>query len=224
MLMSTRIPPNRRILFSIFVPPLLFAPIGVLLFLSGVETSILKDGWYLSIFLSCLMISMRERTSLSQIGLTKRNLGLSLLLSSMWEIVTYILLGITPFFLITRTLPILIQLDETMIFPASHFMLVGLAEETWMRGLLLKRLREWKPKGSAPIIWSSIIFVLLHLPASSIMIIQDPSVLPLLLLSWSTLFIWSAGLAVIVLKTGNLFGPIVIHGLDDFVSKVLYSL
>ncbi|RLI04238.1 hypothetical protein DRO38_01695 [Candidatus Bathyarchaeota archaeon] len=87
-----------------------------------------------------------------------------------------------------------------------------------------KRLREWKPEGSAPIIWSLVIFVLLHIPASLLMVIQDLSVLSLLLLSWSTLFIWSVGVAAIALKTGNLFGPIVIHGLDDFVSKVLYSL
>jgi len=138
--------------------------------------------------------------------------------------VTYISIGILPFFLEAGKLPILVQFNETMIASAFHFMLVGLAEETWMRGLLLMRLKEWRPEGAAPIIWSSIIFVLLHVPTSSLMIIRNMSLLPLILLSWLILFVWSAGLAVIMLKTGNLFGPIVIHGLDDFVSKVLYPL
>ena len=167
---------------------------------------------------------MRENTPLSQIGLRKRKLGLSLLLSGIWEIATYIPLGILPFLWVTGKLPVLAQFNGTMVTSAFHFMLVGLAEETWMRGLLLKRLKEWRPEGSAPVIWSSIIFVLLHVSASLLTIIQDVSLLPLLLLSWLTLFIWSAGLAVITLKTGNLFGPIVIHSLDDFVSKGLYPL
>ncbi|HIE18204.1 TPA: CPBP family intramembrane metalloprotease [Candidatus Bathyarchaeota archaeon] len=128
------------------------------------------------------------------------------------------------FFLATGKLPILARFNETMATSAFPFMLVSLAEETWMRGLLLKRLKEWRPEGPAPVMWSSLIFVLMHLPASSLMISQEISLLPLLLLSWSILFVWSAGLAAIVLKTGNLFGPIVIHGLDDFVSKVLYPL
>jgi len=101
-------------------------------------------------------------------------------------------------------------------------MLVGLAEETWMRGLLLKRLKEWSPTGAAPVIWSSIVFVLLHVPAASFIIIQDLSLLPLLALSWLTLFVWAAGLAAIALRTGNLLGPIIVHWLDDFVSKVRY--
>ena len=137
---------------------------------------------------------------------------------------TYIFLGILPFFALTGRLPVLVPFDEAMITSAFHFALVGLAEETWMRGLLLKRLREWRPRGSAPVMWSSILFVLFHLPAAYFMIIQDASLLPHLALSWLTLFAWSAGLAVIVLKTGNLFGPIIVHTLDDFVSKVLYPL
>jgi len=133
-------------------------------------------------------------------------------------------LGIVPFFVITGRLPMLIPFNEAMVYSAFHFMLVGLAEETWIRGLLLNRLREWRPNGSAPIIWSSILFVLYHIPAASSMITQDISIIPPLALSWLTLFVWSAGLAVIVLKTGNLLGPIIVHGLDDFVTMVLYPL
>jgi len=164
------------------------------------------------------------KDSFLKIGLTKQKLGLSLLLSGVWETVTYILLGILPFLLATGKMPILARFNEIMITSAFHFILVGLAEETWMRGLLLMRLKEWRPEGPAPVIWSSIIFILLHVPASSLMIIRNINLLPLLLLSWLTLFVWSAGLAVIVLKTGNLFGPIIIHGLDAIVSKVLYPL
>jgi len=215
---------DKRILFSIFIPPLSFAPIGMLLLLLDVNVSIIREGWYLSIFISCILMMMREKISLSQIGLTKQKLGLSLLLSGIWEIMTYIFLGILPFLLITGKMPILVQLNGNMLISAFHFTLVGIAEETWIRGLLLKRLREWRPGGIASIMWSSVIFVLFHLPSSALMIIRDVSLLSLLLLSWSTLFIWSAGLAVIMLKTGNLLGPIIIHSLDDFVSKVLYPL
>ena len=89
-LMATRSSPKRRIFFSIFVPPLVFAPVGVLLFLLDVEVSILRDAWYLSIFVCCLTIAIRDKTPLSQIGLSKRKLVSSLLLASAWEIVTYV--------------------------------------------------------------------------------------------------------------------------------------
>lgn len=178
----------------------------------------------MSIFFSCVYIAMRDKTPLSQIGLSKQKLGLSLLLASAWEVVTFLFLGIIPFFLVTGRLPILVPFNEATMTSAFHFMLVSVAEETWMRGLLLRRLREWRPEGSVPVVGSSIIFVLYHVPAASLIVIQDISLVPLLALSWLTLFVWSAGLAVIVLKTGNLFGPIVAHGVDNFVSKVLYPL
>jgi len=215
---------KKRVFYSIFVPPLAIAPIGALLFLFDVDVAIIKDAWYLSIFISCIIITLRDKVPLSEIGLSKRGLGLSLLLASAWELVTFLLLGLIPFFAVTGTLPSLVPFNETMISSALHFMLVGVAEETWMRGLLLKRLREWRPEGSAAVLWSSTIFVLLHVPAASPVVIQDVSLVPLLALSWTVLFVWSAGLALITLKTGNLVGPIVIHGVDDFITKVLYPL
>jgi hypothetical protein len=216
--------PRKRIFYSIFVPPLVIIPIGVPLFLFGVNVSIVKDAWYLSIFLSCVYIALRDKTPLSQIGLSRQKLGLSLLLGGAWEVATFLLLGVTSFFAATGRLPVLVPLNEAMITSAFHFMLVSVAEETWMRGLLLRRLREWKPEGSAPVVWSSIIFVLYHVPTAFFIVLHDISLAPLLALSWLTLFVWSAGLAFIALKTGNLFGPIVAHGVDDFVSKVLYPL
>jgi membrane protease YdiL (CAAX protease family) len=221
-MVATKASLKKRIFFSILVPPLAFAPIGIPLFLFGVDVSILRDAWYLSIFISCVILAIRSNTSLSEIGLSTEKSGSSLFLSTAWELATYILLGILPYSMRTGRLPIQVPFNETMAYSAFHFLLVGLAEETWMRGLLLKRLREWRPKGAAPVIWSSIIFVLLHVPAASFIIIQDMSLLPLLALSWLTLFVWAAGLALIVLKTGNLLGPIIVHWLDDFVSKALY--
>jgi len=215
---------RKRVLCSIFLPPLAFTPVGVLLLLLGVDEPIIRDAWYLSIFIGCIIMALRDKTSFSQIGLTRRKLGLSLLLASAWELVTFLSLGLIPFFAATGMLPAQVPFNEGMIYSALHYMLVALAEETWMRGLLLKRLREWKPEGSAAVLWSSIIFVLFHVPAASLLIIQDVSVVPLLALSWSTLFVWSAGLACITLKTGNLFGPILVHGVDDFITKVLYPL
>jgi len=215
---------KKRIFYSIFVPPLAILPMGVPLFLLSVNVSIVKDVWYLGIFISCVFMAMRDGTPLSQIGLSKRKLGLSLILAGIWELATFFFLGVIPFFAITGRLPILVPLNEAMLTSALHFMLVSVAEETWTRGLLLRRLREWRTEGSAAVLWSSTIFVLYHVPAAFLTIIQDVSLVPLLALSWSTLFVWSAGLAVIALKTGNLFGPIVAHGVDNFVSKVLYPL
>jgi len=198
-----------------------FAPLGIPLFLLGIDVLILRDAWYLSIFISCVVLAILSNTPLPEIGLSTERFGLSLLLSTGWELVTYILLCIGPYFARTGRLPIQVPFNETMAYPAFHFLLVGLAEETWMRGLLLKRLRDWRPEGAAPVTWSSIIFVLLHVPAAFFTMIQDPGLLPLVALSWLTLFVWAVGLAVIVLKTGNLLGPVIIHWLDDFVSKVL---
>ena len=58
----------------------------------------------------------------------------SLFLSTGWELATYILLGILPYSARTGRLPILIPFNETMAYSALHFMLVSLAEETWVRG------------------------------------------------------------------------------------------
>jgi len=215
---------KKRIFYSIFVPPIAILPIGVTLFFLDVNISIIRDLWYLSIFVSCVIMALRDKIPLSEIGLSKQRFGLSLFLASVWELATFLFLGIIPFYALTGRLPILVPFDEVMTISLFHFMLVGIAEETWMRGLLLRRLREWKPKGSAPVIWSSIIFVLLHVPAAFSIIIQDMSLTPLILLSWLTLFVWSIGLAVIVLKTKNLVGPIIIHGLDDFITKALMTL
>lgn len=41
---------KKRVFCSIFTPPLVFVPIGVPLFLFGVDVSIIRDAWYLSIF------------------------------------------------------------------------------------------------------------------------------------------------------------------------------
>ena len=213
-----------RILYSILGPPLAFAPFGVLLFLLGVDVSIIRDAWYLGIFVSCIVIALRDKTPLSQIGLSKRKLGSSLLLAGAWELVTFLILGIIPFYAIARGLPTPVPFSQTMITPMLHFMLVGLSEETWIRGLLLRRLREWRPEGLAAVLWSSVIFVLFHVPAATLTIIRDTSLFPLLALSWSTLFVWAAGLAYITVKTGNLLGPIIVHGVDDIITKVLFPL
>jgi membrane protease YdiL (CAAX protease family) len=215
---------KRKIFYSIFIPPLAFAPVGLPLFLFGINVSIIRDAWYFSIFVCCVILTLRDRIPLSQIGLSKQKLGLSLLLAGAWEMVTFFSLGVIPFFAITGRLPILVPFNEAMIYSAFHFMLVGLAEETWMRGLLLRRIKEWRPKGLAPVMWSSMIFVSYHMPANSLIVIQDVSLIPLIALSMLTLFVWAAGLAAITLKTGNLLGPITVHGLDDFVSKVLFPL
>jgi len=215
---------GERILFALFVPPLAFAPIGIPLFLLGVEVTILRDAWYLSIFIACLFLVLWEGTPPSQIGVSKKNLISSLLLAGVWEALTYILLGVLPFFALTGRTPILVPFSEGMVTPALRFMLVGIAEETWMRGLLLERLRGWKPRGPVPVVSSSAIFVLYHVPAAFPILTKDVSVAPLLAFGWSTLFVWSVGLAQIVLKTRNLLGPIAVHGLDDFLSKILYPL
>ena len=211
----------RRLLYSILVPPLAIFPAGVTLFLLGVDVWIIKDVWYLSIFASCVVLTLRDGVPLSQIGLSTRGIGLSLLLASVWELVTFLFLGLIPIFAIRGRLPTLVPLKASMIASVLHFVLVGAAEETWVRGLLLNRLREWRPGGSAAVLWSSTIFVVFHVPAAVPIVVQDVSLIPGLAWSWSTLFVWSAGLAVIRVKTGNLIGPIVIHGLDDVISKVL---
>ena len=214
----------KKVFYSIFVPPLAIFPIGLTLFFMGVDVGIIKDIWYLSIFVSCVILTLRDGTPLSRIGLSRRGLGLSLLLTSAWEIVTFIFLGLIPIFIIRGRLPKLVPFKMSMITSVFHFMLVGVSEETWIRGLLLKRLREWRPKGSTAVLYSSTVFVLFHVPAAIPIVIKDISIIPNLALSWSTLFVWSAGLAFITIKTGNLFGPIIIHGLDNIISKVIFSL
>jgi len=118
----------------------------------------------------------------------------------------------------------LMALNSSMVYPAFHFVLVGLGEETWFRGLIMRGLLDSGAGSVATVVSNTALFVLFHVPASAPMLSQNPGLMALYLMSMSSLFLWSAGFAVIALKTGNILGPVVLHAVDDFVSKVLYPL
>jgi len=215
---------RRKLAYAIVVPPFVSAPVCILLYVLGVSVDAIKDVWYAGMFAGSIWLANRDGTSLSQIGLTKRRCGTSLALAAIWETVTFFLVGVPIFFLVAGRWPSLMTLDSRMVYPALHFMLVGLGEETWFRGLIMRRLLDSGAGSVAAVVSSTALFLLFHVPASAPMLFQNPGLMPLYLTSMSSLFLWSAGFAVIALKTGNIVGPVVLHAVDDFASKILYPL
>jgi len=59
----------RKLAYAIVVPPLVSAPVCILLYVLGVSVDAIKDVWYAGMFAGSIWLANRDGTSLSQIGL-----------------------------------------------------------------------------------------------------------------------------------------------------------
>jgi len=215
---------RRGTAYALVVPPLFAAPLCILLYLLGADINPIKDLWYVGILIGSIWMARKDGITLNGIGLARKGCCKSLTLATIWETATFLMIGVPTFYLLTGRLPALMPLSSGMTYAAVHFALVGLAEETWFRGLVMRRLLDHGMDGVVAVVWNATLFILIHVPASVPMLLESPALFPPYLLSMSSLFLWSAGFAVIALRTSNIVGPIVLHGVDDFVSKILYPL
>jgi len=210
-----------KVAYALIIPPFLTAPVCILMYLLGVDVNAIKDLWYVGIFIGSVWLAKSDGISLNNIGLTRKGCGRSFVLAAVWEATTFFMVGVPIFYLLAGRLPGLIPFNAHMFYMAFHFALVGLAEETWFRGLVLRRLLDLGMGGVAAVACNAALFTFIHVPASVPILLENPALLPSYLLSMSSLFLWSAGFAEISLKTYNIVGPVVLHGVDDFVSKAL---
>lgn len=111
-----------------------------------------------------------------------------------------------------------ISIFNTILF-TINMLFVGINEEVWMRGLVLNGLMKKYEKSSIwkPIIISSLIFGLVHLP--NIFFVE-----PLILLI-QVINAMCGGIlfATIFIKSKNIFSAIVIHSLTDWISLFIAS-
>lgn len=111
-----------------------------------------------------------------------------------------------------------ISIFNTILF-TINMLFVGINEEVWMRGLVLNGLMKKYEKNSIwkPIIISSLIFGLVHLP--NILFVE-----PLILLI-QVINAMCGGIlfATIFIKSKNIFSVIFIHALTDWISLFVAS-
>ena len=111
-----------------------------------------------------------------------------------------------------------ISIFNTIIF-TINMLFVGINEEIWMRGLVLNGLIKKYEKNSIwkPIIISSLIFGLVHIP--NIFFVQ-----PLILLI-QVINAMCGGIlfATIFIKSKNIYSVMIIHALTDWISLFIAS-
>ena len=111
-----------------------------------------------------------------------------------------------------------ISIFNTILF-TINMLFVGINEEVWMRGLVLNGLIKKYEKNSIwkPIIISSLIFGLVHLP--NILFVEPLTLLIQIInaMCGGILF------ATIFIKSKNIFSVIFIHALTDWISLFIAS-
>jgi membrane protease YdiL (CAAX protease family) len=111
-----------------------------------------------------------------------------------------------------------ISIFNTLLF-TINMLFVGINEEFWMRGLILNGLMKKYEKSSVwkPIIISSLIFGLVHIP--NIFFVE-----PIILLI-QVINAMCGGIlfATIFIKSRNIYSVIVIHALTDWISLFVAS-
>jgi len=111
-----------------------------------------------------------------------------------------------------------ISIFNTILF-TINMLFVGINEEVWMRGLVLNGLMKKYEKNSIwkPIIISSLIFGLVHLP--NILFVEPLT----LLIQVINAMCGGILFATIFIKSKNIFSVIVIHALTDWISLFIAS-
>lgn len=111
-----------------------------------------------------------------------------------------------------------ISIFNTILF-TINMLFVGINEEVWMRGLVLNGLMKKYEKSSIwkPIIISSLIFGLVHLP--NIFFVEPLT----LLIQVINAMCGGILFATIFIKSKNIFSVIVIHSLTDWISLFIAS-
>lgn len=111
-----------------------------------------------------------------------------------------------------------ISIFNTILF-TINMLFVGINEEVWMRGLVLNGLIKKYEKSSIwkPIIISSLIFGLVHLP--NIFFVEPLT----LLIQVINAMCGGILFATIFIKSKNIFSVIVIHALTDWISLFIAS-
>jgi len=183
-----------NILQPILLPLVMIIPVAALLILVlDLEPSaqLTRGILYAFIFLSCTVIAL-WKYRLSGIGLTYRNIYRNLLYSVIILIVSYI------FIFIVQPMEGFASISSDLFWAVLFFLVVAVAEEIWFRGLVFTALYEWKGDWLA-VTGSALLFGLMHLPMQG----------------WIGLrhIFYSFPFGVVRLKTGNIWGLIIVHWL-----------
>jgi membrane protease YdiL (CAAX protease family) len=158
---------------------------------------------YLYFLAGCLIIGLR-RWSLSQLGLNRQGIWLSLACGVI--LIAAFMLGRLAIDLPMNPRPLTIErLVGEMFF---YFLLVGLVEELLFRGLIYRAFEAWRGTGMA-IFGSALAFGLFHIGWAGGLGMLGLAFIGLLF-------------ALIRWRAGGICGLILVHGLYDILSVELY--
>jgi len=191
-----------QFVLAVFLPLAIVAPIAaILVFVLHLDpSSLLNRGIvYACLFLACLATS-RWRFSLARVGLTRRNTRLGFLYAGIVLVTSYL------FMFVAQPPKGVAHVTVAVWQPVIFFLLVALAEEIWFRGLIFGALYEWKGAWLA-IIVSSLLFGFMHVPTQGWLGLRH--VLDYL------------SYPVIRLRTGNIWGLIVVHWLINLANTFI---
>ena len=191
-----------QFVLAVFLPLAIVASVAaILVFILHLDpSSLLNRGIvYACLFLACLATS-RWRFSLARVGLTRRNARLGFLYAGIVLVTSYI------FMFVAQPPKGVAHVTVAVWQPVIFFLLVALAEEIWFRGLIFGALYEWKGAWLA-IIVSSLLFGLMHVPTQGWLGLRH--VLDYL------------SYPVIRLRTGNIWGLIVVHWLINLANTFI---
>lgn len=103
----------------------------------------------------------------------------------------------------------------------AQMSIIAFAEEVLFRGFILGKLSRFRPQASSfrPVLISSILFILIHIPGWLYMQGAHAGLLPLA----GSIFVISVVLGVLFQVTRSLWPPIILHLLNNIVSATLFS-
>jgi membrane protease YdiL (CAAX protease family) len=164
---------------------------------------LVQSAVYLYFLVGCLIIGLR-RWNLSQLGLNRRGIWLSLVCGTI--LIAAFTLGRLAINMPMNPRPLSIgRLVGEVLF---YFLLVGLVEELLFRGLIYRAFETWLGTGAA-IFGSSLAFGLFHIGWAGGLGMLGLAFIGLLF-------------AMIRWRAGGIIGLILVHGMYDILSVELY--
>ena len=163
--------------------------------------------FYTVFFFAPVLAMLRvKHQKLESIGVTKKNVGFSLIigltLSTLWLVIGFS----------TSPESFLQAFSLNTFYGLFYYLAIGFGEEILFRGYLQHRCSTWLGATNGPVI-SSIIMVFAHLPQRIFALglnLQQAILSSVILLPVSIL------LGLVFLKTQNVLGPAVLHTVFDF--------
>ena len=163
--------------------------------------------------LALMLIPVVLCRKFSQVGLSGRNLKVSLIVSGAIGVVFLLSFTIIPG--IVTHAPLL-PAGKILYNILYFFIVIGLSEEVGFRGFIQPRLYPLVKKEWLTVLTGGVLFVFMHYPFQmAVRGMSFTEYLPLFLESAPYQFLWHLAFTALYRRFGNIFGNTVLHGFVD---------